>query len=105
MDMSTTPSLGQERLRDFWRMITLNRKVAIGLGIVVFFCLVAAIGPLFYTHNEALAFTDAQMDPPSAAHWLGTTWQGQDIFAQVVVGARDSIVLGFVTGIITTIIS
>jgi peptide/nickel transport system permease protein len=105
MSTFSTPSPGQERLRDLWRMVTLNRKVAVGLGIVVFFWLIAIFGPFFYHNNEALAFSDAQMVPPSAAHWLGTTWQGQDIFAQVIVGSRDSLVLGFVTGIITTIIS
>jgi peptide/nickel transport system permease protein len=42
---------------------------------------------------------------PSPAHWLGTTSYGQDVLAQVVIGARISVALGFTTGVITTIIS
>jgi peptide/nickel transport system permease protein len=42
---------------------------------------------------------------PSMAHPLGTTSYGQDVLAQVVVGARVSVALGFITGIVATIIS
>ena len=31
------------------------------------------------------------LQPPSAEHWLGTTGQGQDVFAQTVVGTRTTL--------------
>lgn len=92
------------RFRDIWRLISLNRKVALGLGIVGFFVLVAIFGPVIFT-GDPNAFSADILSPPSATHWLGTTQTGQDVFLQVVVGARASIILGFVTGLVATIIS
>src|SRR5947209_14808174 len=92
------------RLRDIWRIVTLNRKVALGLGIITFFVLVAIFGPIILT-GDPNAFSIDILSPPSPAHWLGTTQTGQDVFLQAVVGARVSLILGFVTGVIATIIS
>lgn len=92
------------RMRELWRIFTVNRKVTVGLGIILFFVVMALFGPLF-VHVDPNAPSNDLLVGPSAAHWLGTTYIGQDVFAQVVIGAQLSLVLGFVTGIITTIIS
>ena len=81
-----------------------NPKVAFGLGVVGFFFLVAILGPIFVQQNP-LAFGPDVLQAPSAAHWLGTTQTGQDVFAQVVVGTRVSVLLGFVAGLLATCIS
>src|SRR5215469_18945660 len=52
-----------------------NPKVAFGLGIVGFFVLVAILGPIIIQHNPN-AFGPDVLQPPSAAHWLGTTQTG-----------------------------
>lgn len=91
-------------LSDMWRIITTNRKVSIGLGIMVFFVLIAIFAPIFLPQDPN-AFSADRLQPPSAAHWLGTTQTGQDVFVQVVVGTRISLLLGFITGLVTTIIS
>jgi peptide/nickel transport system permease protein len=85
-------------------MIILNPKVLAGLCIVAFFVLVAILGPFFIPTNPN-AFSNDILSPPSATHWLGTTQTGQDIFTQVVVGTRTSILWGFATGIFVTILS
>lgn len=92
------------RLRGLWRLATANRKVAIGLIIVGFFVLLAVLGPLFVT-GDANAFGPDASAAPSAAHPLGTTYYGQDVLAQVIVGARVSVALGFITGFVATVIS
>ena len=92
------------RLRDIWRIVTLNRKVAFGLGIITFFVLVAIFGPIILTRDPN-AFSIDILAPPSVSHWLGTTQTGQDVFLQVVIGTRVSLILGFATGLIATIIS
>src|SRR2546423_1392179 len=91
------------RLRDIWRIVTLNRKVAFGLGIITFFVLVAIFGPIILTRDPN-AFSIDILAPPSVSHWLGTTQTGQDVFLQVVIGTRVSLILGFATGLIGTII-
>ena len=97
-------SLLVSRLRTLWRIFTINRKATIGMCIVLFFVLVALIGPLFI-HTDPSAFSNDVLVPPSAAHWLGTTQTGQDIFSQLVVGTRVSILWGFATGLVVTALS
>lgn len=92
------------RVRGLWRMLTANRKVTIGLIIVGFFVLLAVVGPFFVTGDANAFGTDLSVGP-SRTHLLGTTTYGQDVLAQVVVGARVSVALGFITGLVATIIS
>lgn len=79
-------------------------KIAAGLGIVVFFIAMAVIGPLVYRVSPSAVSHDV-LQPPSAAHLLGTTQSGQDILAQVINGARVSLIVGFVAGAIATALS
>lgn len=102
---TATPSApAMLRLRDLWHMLTVNRKVSIGLGILIFFVLLAIFGPLLF-RQDPNAFSTDVLQPPSAAHWLGTTQTGQDVMTQVVVGTRLSLFMGFGIGIMTMIIS
>ena len=50
-----------------------------------------------YDPTEILFTADGQLAaslPPSAAHWLGTTNLGRDIFSQLVLGVRPSLFVG-----------
>src|SRR5690606_21404461 len=38
-----------------------------------------------------------QLQGPSLAHWMGTDFQGRDVWARVVYGARVSLAVGFVS--------
>jgi peptide/nickel transport system permease protein len=71
---------------------------------MVIFLLVAIFGPLFI-HQDPNGFSIDRLQPPSSAHWLGTTQTGQDVLAQVVVGTRLSVFMGFAIGILTMIVS
>ena len=79
-------------------------KIVTGLIIVGFFVLLAAFGPLI-VHTDPSAVSDDSLRPPSPAHWFGTTQNGQDILAQVVDGARNSMIVGFVAGALSTVLS
>ncbi len=87
-----------------WNALTANRKVAVGSGIVAFFILVAIFAPVFIRQDPNLLSANANQ-APSAAHWLGTTATGQDVFNQLVVGTRSSIFWGFITGFAVTLLS
>jgi peptide/nickel transport system permease protein len=76
-------------------------KIAAGLSIVLFFIGVAIFGPMI-DRTDPNALSRALLQGPSAAHWLGTTQTGQDIFAQLINGARISLFVGFVAGAIAT---
>jgi peptide/nickel transport system permease protein len=55
------------------------------------------LGPLFV--GDPTEMVAVPLEPPSWAHWLGTTGQGQDVLAQTICGARTSLVIGFGVGI------
>lgn len=101
---STMSSTARLRLRDTWRLVTQNRKVSFGLLILTFFVLIAVFGPMFFP-GDPNAFSADILQPPSPAHWLGTTQTGQDVLTQLVYGTRFSLTMGFLIGTLTMIIS
>lgn len=80
----------------FFAQLLQNRKATLGLSVLAFFVLMAAIGPLLV--GDPSAFAADPLLPPSGAHWFGTTRQGQDVFAQTIAGARTSLLVGFFVG-------
>ena len=87
-----------------WRAMTMNKKVATGCAIVGFFILVGFLGPFFMPYNPN-ATSHLFITPPSAAHWLGTTVVGEDIFSQLIYGTRTSVFWGLATALIVTVLS
>jgi peptide/nickel transport system permease protein len=79
-------------------------KVLLGLGIMVFFILMTLIGPWLAPDNPSE--TDFLPNlTPSAHHWLGTTSLGQDIFSQLLVGARATMVVALLAGLVATLLA
>jgi len=82
-------------------------KVLIGLGMLAVFLLVAVIGPWIapYDPDRSFSATASFPQPPSAAHWLGTTQQQQDVLSQLLAGGRSTVLVAFVAGLIATVLS
>jgi peptide/nickel transport system permease protein len=86
-----------------------NIKVRVGLGMIVFFVLFAIFGPMIT--SDLMHLSPTQVDGtalwkgPSAAHPLGTTSEGQDVLAQLAVGARASLLTGVTAGAIATVLA
>ena len=90
--------------RDFARRLLRNRLAAAGGLVILFFFLVAAFPALFTSRNPDRIDVSVILQPPSAAHPLGTDDLGRDVLARVVYGARVSMKVGFVAvGIATAI--
>ncbi len=69
-----------------------------------FFLILTIIGPWIAPYNPSYnGFL--QNLPPSAKHWLGTTALGEDIFSQLLDGARATIVVAVVAGLVATLIA
>jgi len=88
------------------RAIRLPRspKVIAGLVIIAAFAILTLVGPWVapYSPNDN---SFAQNLHPSAAHWLGTSNLGADIFSQLLNGARATMVVGFIAGLVATVLS
>lgn len=79
-------------------------KVIIGLSILGFFVFLMIFGPYlapFSPDNTSFA----PLLTPSMHHWFGTTSLGQDIFSQTLVGARATMVVAGVAGLVATMLS
>lgn len=83
------------------RRLTANPKAATGLVILGIYVLFAVIGPWIAPYDPN-ARGDALVQPPSAAHWFGTTHLGQDVLSQVLVGTRGVIAVGLTAGVVAT---
>jgi peptide/nickel transport system permease protein len=82
-------------------------KVLIGLGMLAVFLIVAVIGPWIAPYNPGRSFSTTASFPlaPSAAHWLGTTQQQQDVLSQLLAGGRSTVLVAFVAGLVATVLS
>lgn len=81
-----------------------NKKAVTGASILIFLSLVAIFAPIIAPYSpDSTQFAPALK--PSSEHLLGTTSLGQDIFSQIVWGTRLTLLVGFVTGLISSIIS
>ena len=79
-------------------------KVIIGLVILGFFVLLMIFGPYLAPYSpDNTSF--APLLTPSSHHWFGTTSLGQDIFSQTLVGARATMVVALIAGLVATMLS
>jgi len=81
-----------------------NRKARLGLVLLGLFVLVAIFAPLLAPHSPTATNFSPYMGP-SLAHLFGTTGQGQDVFSQMLYGARVSLLVGLAAGLIATLVA
>ncbi len=81
-----------------------HKLVTAGTAIIIFFVLLALLAPVIARGNPQ-AMNGPIMAAPSAAHWLGTTSAGQDVWDQLVWGARVSLSVGLIGGMLATAIA
>jgi peptide/nickel transport system permease protein len=99
------PSTGRRRGGGLLRSVRSNPKALAGLVLFLIFCVLAA-APGWFTsvdNPNTLAFVPSEQ--PNHDHWLGTTALGQDIWAQLVYGTRQSLVIAIVAGLFATLLS
>lgn len=87
------------------RAIRTNRKATTGLALLLFFCLAAAFPQLFTGVRDPEAIANTPLLHPSTTHWLGTTGLGQDVYAQLIYGTRESLTIALAAGLGATILS
>ena len=74
-----------------------------GIGVLGLFLFLAVFGSLIAPDDPNASSLDV-LASPSFAHPLGTTEQGADVFSQLLVGARVSIVVGFAAAFISAVL-
>ena len=104
LPLAAPPTRVRGRLRvPGWVVLLLqNRKSRTGLVMVGFMVLIALIAPLISVAHPNDFNLLAARQAPSWQHLFGTTDQGSDIFSQVVLGARRSLLLGAAVAVLAT---
>ena len=85
-----------------WLLLLRNRMFLGGIGIVLFFSMIALLAPVI-APTPPEKFVGGANIAPSAEFWFGTTALGKDVFSQTVWGARNSLIIGFGTAVVATI--
>jgi peptide/nickel transport system permease protein len=86
---------------DGLRTFLQNRKAVVGALILIAFGAVALLAPVI-SPGDPNDFVASRNLAPSTEHLFGTTGSGQDVLDQTVWGARRSMGVGFMVGILTT---
>lgn len=89
----------------FWHSLVRNPKAVVGLVIFFVFTVMSVWPGLFTSVADPNALEFLPAEAPSGEHILGTTALGQDIWAQLVFGARQSLVIAVVAGGCATVLS
>jgi peptide/nickel transport system permease protein len=90
--------------RRIWRAVRRNRKATAGAILLLLFCFLALF-PGLIAHDSPTAEIYGRSMGVSSAHLLGTTAYGQDLFAQVVWGTRQVMIIAFGAGLAATAIA
>ncbi|MGE0281175.1 MAG: ABC transporter permease [Rhizobiaceae bacterium] len=73
-----------------------NRSFVIGFVLTAFIALLAVVSFFWTPYDVTKLIVADKMQPPSAAHWLGTDHFGRDNLSMIMVGARNSIAVALV---------
>ncbi|MBM4428983.1 MAG: ABC transporter permease [Chloroflexi bacterium] len=95
---------GQKARSEFVYFALRNKKLRVGIAIILFFLLLALIGPLLAPNDPFAYINPRGAQPPSSQYWFGTTMFGQDVFAQFAHGLRATFLVGLVGGGLGTLI-
>lgn len=83
--------------KEGWKSFKKNKVALVGLGIVLFFVILAIFAPLIAPYSfEGQKLSDKHL-APSADHWFGTDEFGRDILSRIIYGSRLSLWVGFLS--------
>jgi peptide/nickel transport system permease protein len=91
-------------MTSLFRSIRHNGKALTGLVIMIVFLVMAVVPNLIVSGNPATDTKDISLGM-SSKHLLGTTAFGQDIWLQVVHGARPALLIAVISGLLATVLS
>lgn len=89
---------------NYFDCVKKNNIGKIGLIILVIICVIALLAPVFISDSPSESSVNT-LQKPNEDHWLGTNDIGQDIMIRVIYGARTSLLIAFLVGLLSTFIS
>jgi peptide/nickel transport system permease protein len=96
-DATPAAARSKSRRREVWEALLKNRLAVASLVILTVLLLAALLGERVTPYGPTDVSVEDRLGPPSAEHWFGTDQLGRDIFSRVVLGARISLQVGFIS--------
>jgi oligopeptide transport system permease protein len=102
-DLKPTAERGRSLWSNAWEELRRNPLFWISSALILLF-VVMAIAPGLFTRTDP-TFADLRLArrKPSAENWFGRDFQGYDVYARTIYGARASILVGVLTTAATLI--
>ena len=83
-------------MQEFWHRALRHKSFVAGGLLTALLAAMALLSLVWTPYPVAEIDSPSKLQPPSAAHWLGTDSLGRDIASQLLVGAQNSIVVGVI---------
>lgn len=80
-----------------WARLRRDPRAVVGLTVAAALVLLAVTAPAIARYDPARIDLIHQLERPSLSHWMGTDFQGRDVWARVIFGARISLTVGLVS--------
>jgi peptide/nickel transport system permease protein len=81
-----------------------HKMAMVGLFVLVTEVILVIVLPFILNLNPYESDYAAFYAAPNASHWLGTDAIGRDVFSRLIYGGRTSLLVGFVSTIISCLI-
>ena len=100
--ISATPPAPDSPLRRVGLRFFRDRLAVLSLVFIAFFFSIAVVAGILMLAGLPMPLDpnatnlEAKLQPPSAAHWLGTDNLGRDVLSRMVAGSTISLTVGFV---------
>lgn len=85
----------KSRFRETLRRMKKNKIAMVGLVVFTVIVIVTIFAGVIVPYENSLEQDiSVRLEPPSGEHWFGTDVYGRDIFARIIHGTRNSLVMG-----------
>lgn len=90
--------------RDVWRRLRKNRMAMFGLCVLILLVFLAIFADVVAPYGYDDQNYSQMLELPSWQHIMGTDNYGRDIFSRIVYGTRISLLIGFISLAISTVV-
>lgn len=92
-------------MKEIWRRYKKSKIALIGLALFVVFLIMTVFADLIVPYDQAISQNyDLILSGPTVGYPFGTDHMGRDIFARVVHGARNSLLIGLSTCLVGVVL-
>jgi ABC-type dipeptide/oligopeptide/nickel transport system permease subunit len=86
------------------RRLSRHKGALVSSIVLLTLVLLAVFAPLIASYDPTAANFQARLQPPSAAHLLGTDALGRDVFSRILYGGRISLSVGLIAVLVAVVL-